>query len=75
MVSLYFRRAMDEKSSPNSTATMVASGIVTGLAVVCVALRFYTRCLIKVGVSWDDWWILIALLILLLTGGLLLWST
>lgn len=53
---------------------MVASGIVTGLAVICVALRFYTRIRTKAGIAWDDWWILIALLTTLLTGGLLLWG-
>jgi len=53
---------------------MVASGIVTGLAVMCVALRFYTRIRTKAGIAWDDWWILIGLLTTLLTGGLLLWG-
>lgn len=54
---------------------MVASGIVTGLAAICVALRFYTRIRTKAGIGWDDRWILIALLTTLLTGGILLWGT
>ena len=54
---------------------MVASGMVTALAAICVALRFYTRIHVKVGIAWDDWWILVGLLLTLLTGGLLLWGT
>jgi hypothetical protein len=53
---------------------MVASGVVTGLAAICVALRFYIRIRTKAGIAWDDWWILIGLLTSLLTGGLLLWG-
>jgi hypothetical protein len=67
--------AMAQESSSDSSGTMVASGISTGLATLCVALRFYTRIRTKAGVAWDDWWILVGLLTMLLTGGLLLWGT
>lgn len=60
-------------SSSEDTATVV-SGIVTGLASICVALRFFVRVRTKVGVSWDDWWIFIGLLLTLLTGGLIIWG-
>ena len=64
-----------KNSMPSSedTATVV-SGIVTGLATICVALRFFVRVRTKVGVSWDDWWIFIGLLLTLLTGGLIIWG-
>jgi hypothetical protein len=65
---------MAKASTSESSGTMVASGIVTGLAAICVALRFYTRIRTKAGVAWDDWWILIGLLTALVTGGLLLWG-
>lgn len=61
-------------SSSTSTATVVASGIVTGLATLCVALRFFTRMRTKVGIAWDDWWILVGLLATLLCSALLLWG-
>jgi formate hydrogenlyase subunit 3/multisubunit Na+/H+ antiporter MnhD subunit len=66
---------MNEHSASQSTGTMVASGVVTSLAAICVALRFYVRVHIKAGLAWDDWWILIGLLTTLLTGGLLIWGT
>lgn len=53
----------------------IVQGITTGLAVICTALRFYTRVHIKAGISWDDWWILAGLLLTILTGGLLLYGT
>ena len=72
-VGVVFRRAM-ANSPDDSTATMVASGIVTGLATICVALRFFARLRIKAGIAWDDWFILIGLLTTLLSGSLLLWG-
>lgn len=62
---------MADASSSDSTGTMVASGIVTGLAALSVGLRFYVRIRVKrVGLSWDDWWNLTRLVLTLLTGGL-----
>ena len=63
-------------SKPASgTGTTVASGIIILLTVICVLLRFFARIRFKAGLGWDDWWILVALLITLLTCGLLVWST
>ncbi|ERF69692.1 hypothetical protein EPUS_03684 [Endocarpon pusillum Z07020] len=66
---------MSQETSSSSSGTMVASAIVTALATICVALRFYTRIRTKAGIAWDDWWILIGLLTSLLIGGLLLWGS
>jgi hypothetical protein len=65
---------MVDASSYSTTATTVTSGVITGLAVLCTALRFYVRVNLKVGIAWDDWWILVGLLSYLLAGGLLLWG-
>ena len=63
-------------SEPASgTATTVASGIIILLAVICVLLRFFARIRFNAGLGWDDWWSLVALLITLLTCGLLVWGT
>ena len=55
------------------TATVI-SGVVTGLATVCVALRFFVRVRTRIGVSYDDWGILVGLLLTLTTGGLIIWG-
>ena len=65
---------MAESEGSTSTATTAASATVTGLALIAVVLRFYVRIRFKAGLAWDDWWILVGLLLTLLTGGLLLWS-
>ena len=57
------------------TGTLVASALVIGFAIVAVALRFYVRTRLKVGVAWDDWSIFIGLVLTLITAGLLVWST
>ena len=57
------------------TGTLVASALVTGFAIVAVALRFYVRMRLKVGVAWDDWSIFIGLVLTLITAGLLVWGT
>lgn len=54
--------------------TTIAAGVAMGLATMFVALRFYVRVRIKKDVEWNDWVLLIGLLMALLTGGLLLWG-
>lgn len=56
----------------NAMAGEAASGVVTGLATLCVALRFFVRVRIKVRIGWDDWWMLIGLLLTLVTGGVII---
>ena len=61
-------------SPVNSMATTVASGVVTGLATICVAPRFYIWMRTKAVVAWDDRWIITGLLSTLLSGALVLWG-
>lgn len=58
----------------DSRATTSISRVAFALAVLFVSLRFYTRRRLKIQIGWDDWWILIGLLMTFLTYGLLLWS-
>ncbi|KAI5859856.1 hypothetical protein GGS23DRAFT_264360 [Durotheca rogersii] len=55
-------------------STMIVSGFVIALAVISVALRFYTRIFTRVGLGPDDWFILISVLATLAVGGLILWG-
>ncbi|KAI1487772.1 hypothetical protein F5X96DRAFT_686493 [Biscogniauxia mediterranea] len=55
-------------------ATMGVSGLVIGLAVVSAALRFYTRLFTKSGLGYDDWLIMAAVVVILVTAALLLWG-
>jgi ABC-type amino acid transport system permease subunit len=66
---------MDNDTLSKGSSSMVGAAIVAILAVVFVALRFYARRHYKSGIAWDDWWILIGLVITLLEGALLLAST
>jgi hypothetical protein len=61
-------------NNSNSKATTAASVVVFVFAIFSVALRFYTRRLVKAGIASDDWWILAGLLLSLCTGGLLLYG-
>ncbi|KAI1378135.1 hypothetical protein F4677DRAFT_414503 [Hypoxylon crocopeplum] len=54
--------------------TIGVSGLVIGLAVVSVALRFYTRIFTRQGLGADDWLILVAVIATLGTAALLLWG-
>lgn len=62
-------------SEEDSTATLAVSGVITGLALITVALRFFVRVRMKTRIQWDDWFILIAMLLTLLEGGLILAGT
>ena len=63
-----------EHSGSEQNATMGVSGVVIGLAVVSVALRFYTRIFTKSGLKSDDWFIMAAVIATLATAALLLWG-
>ncbi|KAL2065587.1 hypothetical protein VTL71DRAFT_3257 [Oculimacula yallundae] len=52
---------MDKHPSSQARATTTASTIVSILAILSVALRFWTRRIIKAGYGPDDWWILVGL--------------
>ena len=58
----------------DNNVTRIISRVAFGLAFISVALRFYTRLRIKVQIGWDDWWILIGLLMTSLSYALLQWG-
>ena len=61
-------------SNKSGDITLAVSGIVIALAVISVALRFYTRILTKSGLKSDDWWLFAAVVATLITAALLLWG-
>ncbi|OTB08993.1 hypothetical protein M426DRAFT_130333 [Hypoxylon sp. CI-4A] len=54
--------------------TTALGALVAVLAVLSVALRFYSRHYTKTGFGWDDWLILLGLLCIIVTDVLVLWS-
>ncbi|CZT44361.1 related to integral membrane protein [Rhynchosporium secalis] len=65
---------MEQHPSYQARATDTASTILSILAVVAVALRFWTRRITSTKFGPDDWWILVGLLGMLLTGAVLLYG-
>lgn len=65
---------ISEPSESSGDATLAVSGVVIALAVISVALRFYTRKFTRLGLGGDDWLILVAVIATLLTAVLLLWG-
>ena len=63
-----------QQPSDSGDAIFGVGGVVIGLAVICVALRFYTRIFTKAGLWWDDWMVFVAVVATLMTAALLLWS-
>ena len=65
---------MDSRATSDSdtTATTAVGALVIVLAVVSVALRFYTRHFTRAGLGWDDWLILLALITTIATDVLVL---
>ncbi|MCJ1312447.1 hypothetical protein MMC25_006121 [Agyrium rufum] len=61
-------------STGDQTAALTVGGFVVVLAIFTVVARFYARTLSKAGLGWDDWLILVAVVVTVLTAGLLLWS-
>ncbi|KAI0396125.1 hypothetical protein F5Y17DRAFT_473187 [Xylariaceae sp. FL0594] len=59
----------------NGDASTIIGALVAVLAVITVALRFYSRHLTKTGCRWDDWTILVALAAVIITDALVLAST
>jgi nitrate reductase gamma subunit len=62
------------QSPESSKTTTASSAIFVVLALVSVALRFYTRTQVKASIAADDWWILVGLVLTCITGGLLLYG-
>ncbi|KAI1501875.1 hypothetical protein F5X99DRAFT_381318 [Biscogniauxia marginata] len=61
-------------SDSSEDATLAVSALVIVLAVISVALRFYTRIFTKAGLGFDDWLIMVAVIVILTTAALLLWG-
>jgi len=66
---------MDSATDKENTATTAVGALVIVLAVISVALRFYTRHFTKAGFGWDDWLILLALLATIVTDVLELYGS
>jgi uncharacterized membrane protein len=56
----------------DGNTTTAVGVLVIVLAVIAVALRYYTRYSTKAGLKWDDWLIMIALLATIATDILVL---
>lgn len=66
--------SLNDGSDDSQTATLAVSGLVFGLAIVTVALRFYTRKFTEAGLKYDNWFILASVILTLVTAVLLLWG-
>ncbi|KAI2628072.1 hypothetical protein GGS26DRAFT_592218 [Hypomontagnella submonticulosa] len=62
------------RSDNSEDATLAVSAVVIVLAVISVALRFYTRKVTQSGLGADDWLIMAAVVATLATAALLLWG-
>ena len=62
----------DSDNANEATATTAVGALVIVLAVVSVALRFYTRHFTGAGFGWDDWLIMLALIATIVTDILVL---
>ena len=61
-------------SDSSTNDDVAAGGVVIPLAIICVALRFYTRHITKAGYGWDDWLILCSVVVMIVAAALLLWG-
>lgn len=70
---LYDRGSTDPEANNNNNNTTAVGALVVVLAVVSVALRFYSRHSTGTGFGWDDWLILLALIATILADVLVVW--
>lgn len=64
----------DGSNDAEQTSTFAVGGFVVVLAIISVVLRIYVRITTRVGLGWDDWFILASVVLTLLTAALLLWG-
>lgn len=64
----------NDNNSDDQTATLVISGMVIVIAVISVILRLYVRIYTRVGIGWDDGFIIAAVVITVCTAIILLWG-
>ena len=62
----------NDNNEDDTSATTAVGALVIVLAVMSVALRFYTRYFTRAGFGWDDWFILLALIATIVTDVLVL---
>jgi len=67
--------AIEKANDNENTATTAVGALVIVLAVLSVALRFYTRHFTRAGFGWDDWLILLALIATIATDVLALYGS
>lgn len=60
--------------SSGEDASQVAGILLIVLGIITVAGRFYSRWITKLGFGWDDWTILIAMVIGIVPGALTMWG-
>ena len=60
--------------SDSDGATIPVGAVVIVLAIFFVALRFYVRILTKAGLKWDDWLILFAVVLTVVTAAILVYG-
>ncbi|KAI3321063.1 hypothetical protein HD806DRAFT_211358 [Xylariaceae sp. AK1471] len=65
----------DNDGGDEYTASVAVGGLVAALAVISVALRFYSRHITATGFKWDDWLVLLALATTLTSDILVLYSS
>lgn len=63
--------ATEHKVSASGRTTTVVSTLMAILAVIAVALRFWSRKMSRAGYGADDWWILVGMLLMVVVGGIL----
>ena len=61
-----------DMSNYNEDVTTAIGALVAVLAVISVALRFYSRHATRTGIKWDDWMILVSLAAVIITDALVL---
>lgn len=65
---------MAAESDSDTTVTTAVGGLVAVLAIVAVTFRFYTRYFTKAGLGWDDWLILLSLIVAIATDIVMLYG-
>jgi hypothetical protein len=60
--------------SSGEDASQIAGILLIVLDIITVAGRFYSRFITKLGFGWDDWTILIALVVGIIPGALTMWG-
>ena len=64
----------DEDDSDQQTSAFAVGGMVVILAIISVILRIWARISTRLGLGWDDWLILCAVVLAVFTAGILLWG-